>query len=173
MARKVFKTELSVKGIEQLKKDLLNYKNNTLKRKVNLLSSLLAEKGVVIAQINVAKLDAIFTGKLMSSIHTKYGGGSVDSAIFYIVADSEHAVYVEMGTGIVGAKKPYKGNLPAVYAQGKTIHQTQNGKYGWFYQDANGNWFFTEGMPSRPFMYNTTLELMRIVEKTAREVFKV
>ena len=34
MAKRVFKTDLSVKGIEQLKKDLLNYKNNILEQKI-------------------------------------------------------------------------------------------------------------------------------------------
>ena len=71
MAKRVFKTDLSVKGIEQLKKDLLNYKDNILQHKVDLLSKTLADRGVDIAQTNVARLDAIFTGELINSIHTK------------------------------------------------------------------------------------------------------
>jgi len=39
-------------------------------------------------------------------------------------------------------------------------------------KDENGNWYFTQGMPSRPFMYETSMELMNLVVKTAREVFK-
>jgi len=171
MAKRVFKTDLSVKGIEQLKKNLLNYKDNILQHKVDLLAKKLADKGVDIAQVNVARLDAIFTGELINSIHTKYGGSAKGTAIFYVVADSEHAIYVEIGTGIIGASKPYSGKLPVVYAQGKTIHHTKDGKYGWFYQDDNGNWYFTEGMPSRPFMYETSMELMNLVVKTAKEIF--
>ena len=171
MAKRVFKTDLSVKGIEQLKKDLLNYKDDILQHKVDLLSKTLADRGVDIAQTNVARLDAIFTGELINSIHTRYGGSSKGTAIFYIVADSDHAIYVEMGSGLIGASKPYPGKLPVAYAQGKTIHRTKNGKYGWFYQDDNGDWYFTEGMPSRPFMYETSLELMQLVVKTAKEVF--
>ena len=173
MAKRVFRSDLSVKGIEQLKKDLLDYKNNILQHKVDLLAYRLAELGVDFAQINVARLDAIFTGELISSIHSKYGGSGKGTAIFYVVADSEHAIYVEVGTGIIGAKSPYPGKLPVVYAQGKTIHHTANGKYGWFYQDANGNWYFTEGMPSRPFMYETAIELMGSVVSVAKEVFGV
>ena len=172
MGKHKFETELSVKGIKQLKKDLLNYKNNILQQKVQVLASTLAEKGVVIAKANVTRLDAIFTGELLNSIHTQNGGGTKGTAIFYVVADSEHAIYVELGSGIIGASKPYPGKLPVMYAQGKTIHHTKNGKYGWFYQDANGDWYFTEGMPSRPFMYETSLELMNLVVSTAREVFK-
>lgn len=171
MAKRKYVANLSVKGIEELKRELLNCKDNVLQHRVDLLVKILAEKGVDIAQANVAKLDAIFTGELISSIHTKYGGSAKGTAIFYVVADSEHAVYVELGTGMVGASKPYPGKLPVMYAQGKTIHHTKNGKYGWFYQDANGDWYFTEGMPSRPFMYETSLELMNLVVSTAKEVF--
>ena len=171
MARRVFKADLSVSGITQLKKELLNYKNYTLQSKVELLTKRLAEQGVFTAKSNITSLDAIFTGELINSIHTQYGGSAKGTAIFYVVADREHAVFVELGTGIEGAKKPYKGKLPVMYAQGKTIHHTKNGKYGWFYQDANGDWYFTEGMPSRPFMYETSLELMSIVVRTAKEVF--
>lgn len=172
MAKRKFSTDLSVKGIENLKKQLEHYKNKILQQKVDLLAKTLAEKGVDIAQVNVARLDAIFTGELITSIHTQYGGSTKGTAVFYVVADSQHAIYVEMGTGIIGAQKPYPGKLPAMYAQGKTIHYTDDGRYGWFYQDANGDWWFTEGMPSRPFLYETSIELMEKVVETAKEVFK-
>ena len=51
MTKRVFKTDLSVKGIEQLKKDLLNYKNNTLQKKVNLLAQRLAEKELLLPKV--------------------------------------------------------------------------------------------------------------------------
>ncbi len=171
MAKKKISVEFSQRGIEQLKRELLDYKD-TLQYKVDLLAKTLAETGVDVARANVARLDAIFTGELIASIHTEYGGSSKGTAIFYIVADSEHAIYVEMGSGLIGASKPYPGKLPVVYAQGKTIHHTKNGKYGWFYQDDNGDWYFTEGMPSRPFMYETSLEIMKKVVSVAKDIFK-
>ena len=175
MAKKVFKSDLSVKGLENLKKQLLDYKNNTLQQKLNLLAKRLAEKGVVIAQANIAGLDAIFTGELISSIHTRNGGGSKGTAIFYIVADSKHAAFVEFGTGQLGKEAPYPYPLPEGvewnYNTGKTIFEIEPGQYGWFYPGDDGKWYFTQGMPSRPFMYETSLELMRIVKETALEVF--
>ena len=162
---------VSLSGLNKFKRDIQNYKTNILQRKAELLVKRLAEKGVEIAKSNITNLDAVFTGELLSSIKAEKGGGTKGTAIFYVVADSEHAIYVEIGTGIVGASKPYPGKLPVIYAQGKTIHKTQNGKYGWFYQDKNGDWHFTEGMPSRPFMYETSLELMQLVVTTAKEVF--
>ena len=176
MAKKVFKTDLSVKGVENLKKALLNYKDNTLQQKVDLLAKALAENGVDIARVNVAKLDAIFTGELISSIHTSYGGSSKGTAIFYIVADSKHAAFVEFGTGQLGKEAPYPYPLPEGvewnYNTGKTIFEIEPGQYGWFYQGDDGKWYFTQGMPSRPFMYETSIELMQLVVRTAKEVFK-
>lgn len=170
-----FKTDLSVKGIEQLKKELLNYKNVELRQKVNKLVRLLAEKGVLIAQANITSYDAIFTGELLSSISAKNGGGTKGTAIFYIVADSRHAVFVEFGTGQIGSEAPYPYPLPPgvdwEYNSGKTIFEINPGQYGWFYPKGD-KWYFTQGMPSRPFMYETAMELQELILKTAREVFK-
>jgi hypothetical protein len=175
MAKRTFKAEFSQKGIEKLKQDLRNYQNNILQQKVELLARILAEKGVEIAKINVKRLDAIFTGELINSIHSQYGGGGNGTAIFYVVADSHHAAFVEFGTGQLGMEGGYPYPFPPgvdwQYNTGKTIFEISTGEYGWFYQDENGNWYFTQGMPSRPFMYETSMELMNLVVKTAREVF--
>ena len=141
--KRVFKTDLSTKGIDNLKKALLNYKNNILQQKVDLFASVLAQKGVDIAQINVAKLDAVFTGELISSIHTMYGGSSNGTAIFYVVASSDHAVFVEFGTGQRGQEAPYPYPFPPgtdwEYNVGKTIREIAPGEYGWFYK-RDGQW---------------------------------
>lgn len=175
MEKKAFKSDLSVKGLENLKKQLLYYKNNTLQQKLNLLAKTLSEKGVVIAQANIAGLDAIFTGELISSIHTRKGSGSKGIAIFYIVADSKHAAFVEFGTGQLGQEGGYPYPFPEgvvwEYNTGKTIFEIEPGQYGWFYPGDDGKWYFTQGMTSRPFMYETSLELMQIIKETALEVF--
>jgi hypothetical protein len=183
MAKYTFKSDLSVKGIENLQKELLNYKNNILQRKVDLLVKTLADKGVAMAKANVKDFDAIFTADLYDSIHTEFESSGKGTAIFYIVADSEHAIYVELGTGQMGAENPYPGKLPVTYMQGKSIQQAkediyvrgdlyiQEGDYFWIYIGEDGKTHITKGMPSRPFMYETSLDLYRIVEKTAKEVF--
>lgn len=165
-----FKASLSADSIRNLQKELEKYKDS-LTDKCRLLAERLAERGVEIARVQVAELDAIFTGELIQSLHSEYQGSTPYGAIFAVVADSSHAIYVEMGTGIVGAKHPYPGKLPAVYAQGKTIRQLADGRYGWFYKDKDGNWWFTEGMPSRPFLYNTSLELQNEVVRIAKDIF--
>lgn len=169
-----YKTDLSVQGIEKLKKELLNYKNVELQTKLNTFLKLLAEKGVDIAKANVKRLDAIFTGELISSISARQGSGTKNTAIFFIVADSEHAVFVEFGTGQIGSEAPYPYPLPPgvdwEYNSGKTIFEITPGQYGWFYPKGD-KWYFTQGMPSRPFMYETAMELQELILQTAKEVF--
>ena len=176
MARRRFKSDLSVEGITRLQKDLLNYKNNILQRNVTLLAQRLATKGVTFARANITKLDAIFTGELINSIQSRYGGSAGGNVIFYVIADSEHAAYVEFGTGQLGLEGSYPYPLPSgidwQYNTGKTIFEISPGKYGWFYPSDDGQWYFTQGMPSRPFMYETSLELMNLVVKTAKEIFR-
>ena len=169
-------TKLSADGIKDLRKWLANYKDNVLQHKVDLLAKTLAENGVNIAQIQVAKLDAIFTGELISSIHTRYGGTNKGVAVFFVVADSKHAAFVEFGTGQLGLEGSYPYPFPEDidwnYNTGKTIFEIAPGEYGWFYPGEDGKWYFTQGMPSSPFMYETWLELKSTVEKVAKEVFK-
>lgn len=175
MKHKPLKSDLSARGIQNLRKQLVHYKNNILQQKVDLLARMLAEKGVAIAQTNIATYDAIFTGELISSIEARYGGSTKGTAVFYVVADSRHAVFVEFGTGQIGLEGSYPYPFPEGvewnYNKGKTIFEISPGQYGWFYPMPDGTWRFTQGMPSRPFMYETAIELRGIVEKTAKEVF--
>lgn len=174
MAKKRYKVDiLSVSSIEKLKKDLQAYQND-LQRKCRLLAERLAEKGVEIAKIRIDTLGAVFTGELKSSVHAEDKGGNETKAIFAIVVDSRHAAFVEFGSGQMGQEAPYPYPLPDgvdwEYNTGKTIFEISPGEYGWFYQ-RDGQWYFTQGMPSRPFLYETFIELKSIVEKTAKEVF--
>lgn len=172
MAKRKFKVNiLSADSIEQLKKDLIAYQND-LETKIKLLCKRLADEGAEIAQANVVSLDAVFTGELFNSISSEQVEAGKNRAVFVVKASSEHAIYVEFGTGIVGAENPYPGELPVVYGVGKHIRQFGNGRYGWFYQ-RDGQWYFTEGMPSRPFMYMAGLDLHKKVHKVAKEIFNV
>lgn len=176
MAKRVFKADcLSVSSIRKLQKDLEKYRDS-LEYKAALLAKKLAERGVEIARVQVSSLDAVFTGELLSSIHSEYKSSQKGGAIFAVVADSDHAAFVEFGTGQMGMDKSYPYPLPEGvswdYATGKTIRKNATtGRYYWFYPGKDGKWHYTEGMPSRPFMYQTSMELMQEVVKVAKEVF--
>lgn len=162
------------KSIQAAVKALRDYENS-LEYKCRLLAETLAKKGVEIAKVQIADLDAIFTSELLQSINSEYVGSVKGGGVWAVVAGTDHAAFVEFGTGVVGKQSPYKGNLPEgvdwQYASGKTIRQLADGRYGWFYPADDGKWYFTEGMPSRPFMYLTAIELRDIVSQTAKVVF--
>ena len=174
MAKKVLQAELSVKGINELKKQLNAYKVNFLQRKLEELTRRLSERGVEIAKTNIATLDAVFTGELMESVFSKKENANSGNAVFFVVAESNHAAFVEFGTGQLGMEGGYPYPFPSGvqwnYNTGSTIFEFAPGQYGWFYE-RDGNWYFTQGMPSRPFMYETAMELANEVHRIAKEVF--
>lgn len=176
MAKKVFKADLSISSIRQLQKELEKYRNS-LTYKCRLLAEKLSVRGVEIARVQIADLDAIFTGELIQSLHSEYKDSNKYGAVFAVVTDSDHAAFVEFGTGQRGMDSPYPYPLPDGvswdYATGKTIRQNaKTGAYYWFYPGQDGQWHYTEGMPSRPFMYLTSMELIKEIPKIAKEVFE-
>lgn len=182
MIRHEIKFSLSEKSIRQAINALEAYKKE-LKDKCNLLCRRLAEKGVEIARAEIVNLDAVFTSELLDSIHSEDKG----NGIWAVVAGTDHALFVEFGTGQVGQQSPYPYEFPEgiswSYNTGKTIRQALNdivihgstfvktGEYYWTYIGKDGKAHITKGMPSRPFMYNTANELMDKIVETAREVF--
>lgn len=174
MAKKVYKADaLSVSDMRKLADDLHRYANS-LEHKARLLAERLSERGVEVARVRIADLDAIFTGELLSSIHSEYKGSFKGGGIFMVVADSSHALFVEYGTlGSMGGKKEYPYPFPEgvswEYGSGKTIH-LRNGEYGWWYPK-NGKWYWSSGMDARPFMMETAVTIHSIVAKTAKEIF--
>lgn len=175
MAKKVIKSNLSLRGIRKMQEELEKYKDE-LTIKCRDFASRLSERGVEIARVQIADLDAIFTGELIASIHSEYKDSTKYGAIFAVVADSSHACFVEFGTGQRGEDKPYPYPLPEGvswdYNVGKTIRQNPvTGRYFWFYPGQDGKWHYTEGMPARPFMYMASMELIRGAPKIAKEIF--
>lgn len=175
MAKKTLKSDLSISSIRNLQKELEKYKDS-LTFKCRELAERLSERGVEIARVQIADLDAIFTGELIQSLHSEYKGSTPYGAIFAVVTDSKHAAFVCFGTGQRGEDKPYPYPLPEGvswdYNVGKTIRQNAvTGRYFWFYPGRDGKWHYTEGMPARPFLYLTSMELIREVPKIAKEVF--
>lgn len=185
MTKKTISITLSSKSIENAIKELEKYKNS-LEYKTRLLAETLAERGVEIARVKVADFDAILSGELIGSIHDEYVESIPCGAIFAVVCDSKHAVFVEFGTGERGKEFPAE-HLPEGlvwdYNIGSTIKVAEHdinfkngtvikaGEHYWFYPGKDGKWHITKGMPSRPFMYETWAELYKIVPSVATEIF--
>ena len=102
MAKKIT-INLSQKSIQDAISQIKAYKND-LAYKCQLLAEKLSERGVEIARLQLSDLDAVFTTELISSIHAEYKGSVKGGGIWAVVAGTDHAVFVEFGTGIVGKR---------------------------------------------------------------------
>lgn len=153
---------LSVKEINRAIREVEKYKAE-LNAKVSMLIEALTDYGVEIAKVQVRQLGAWYTGELESSIS---GYFSPSTGVGIIKAGAPYAVYVEFGTGVVGAGSPHPA--PAGWRYDVNAH----GESGWwYYNDRDGKMHWTKGMQSRPFMYNTARELEQECVKIAKEVF--
>lgn len=158
-------------------KEINNYIND-LESVCELFVEELANKGVEIAKSQIQQLDAVFTGELMASTKVFKLPKIPNGYSCLIINDSEHAAFVEFGTGWGGYENPYPYPLPPSinweYVVGDQIlANAEKGVYGWWYKGDDGKSYFTYGMESRPFMTNTSIQLMDIVEQTARKVFRL
>ena len=141
--------DLSPGSIENAIREVKHIQEN-LKPAMMHLISYLAEKGVEVARAELIFFEdpAYYTGELSESIRsdtTKDGVGSV-------IADCEYAIYVEYGTGYYFDD----GNEDGIGRSGKPMHSMT----GWYYLNKkDGKVYHTYGMPARPFMHNTLLDL--------------
>jgi hypothetical protein len=155
----------AIKELQQYKKDV--------ETKTRLLVQRLTDYGAEIARVKIVSMGAYYTGELLSCVDGYYSP-SLNAGFVRITSD--HAAFVEFGTGIKGQNSPhrngeYLARASWSYASGKKIFTTQDGRVGWIYPTDDGGFRFTEGMPSRPFMYETSLELQSNFQRVAKEVF--
>lgn len=80
-----------------------------------------------------------------------------------ITASTDHAMFVEFGTGIVGASDPHPYNY-----LGWEYDVNGHGIDGWTYPK-NGRFYHTLGQPSNPFMYRTAKYLTENAERILNE----
>ena len=165
MPKQINFTYDSPSSIDAAIRDLQVY-TSIITYKCKILAGRLANIGVELARVNVADFDAIYSGELLSSIKAEYNGNIPDGASWMIVTDCPCAFYVEFGTGIVGADNPH----PDPGIAGWKYDINQHGDLGWYYFK-DGEWHWTKGMPSRPFMYQTAMDIRSRIESVAREVF--
>lgn len=162
MAKTVIKFSLNEKDIDRAISELKVFKREFL-RKCESLIEALTDYGVEVAKVEVAQLDAVYTGELMNSIVGYY---SPTYNVGIIKAGAYYAAYVEFGTGVVGSKSPHPN------PQGWQYDVNNHGDEGWVYYDEDSGGFRrTRGFKSRPFMHNTARDLEKNCERIVREVF--
>jgi phage gpG-like protein len=154
--------QLSEESIKAAIKELNAYKRE-LSQKARILVQRLIDAGVEIAKQEVMTLGAFDSGELRDSLD---GLMYTDGAHGIIFTNCGHAAFVEFGTGVVGAGSPHP-TMPWQY------DVNDHGEKGWvYYDEKQGRFRWTKGMPSRPYMYLTARQLEERVEAIAREVFQ-
>ncbi len=169
---KTITVSLDPQGIANAIKELQQYKKD-VERKTQLLVQRLTDLGAEVARVKIVSMGAYYSGELLSGVDG-YFSPLLNTG--FVRVTSDHVAFVEFGTGVKGQNSPHKnGEYLAKaawqYASGPKIFTTKNGRVGWIYPTDDGGYRFTEGMVSRPFMYETALEIQREFPRLAKEVF--
>lgn len=164
MAKRI-KATLSQSSIQQAIREIEQYKQDVIS-KTKIFAQRLADEGVILAKVKIMEYPAVYTGELLNSIMDKPGAIITNGSQWIIYTGCQWAQFVEFGTGITGSENPHPDTGIANWKYDANEH----GDAGWHYYK-DGEWHWTKGMPSRPFMYETARDLAKLMPKIAREVF--
>lgn len=177
--RPPLKANLSVSSLNDLKKQLLDYKAE-LADKCEIFVKRLADEGITVGKQNVGGFGKYITfsmqteprkdgckaiilasenGKIISSWQTKDG---------IKTAEVSPLLMAEFGSGW-GAENPM--NVPGV-GQGTFPNQSHAyDKEGWYWIDLDGNLNHSYGITAKMPMYKARLEIVKKVTTIAKEIF--
>lgn len=166
--RYVFRSDLSEEGIDNLIRQLEQYRRD-LQRKCSLLVQRLCQEGipVVDAYIAASKGDS---NKAHTTEVSLDGNGNIQMAS--LILKGPDILFIEFGAGIHynnGNAHPKAGEFG--YGVGTYPGQTHAINPGyWWYKDGE-TLHFSQGTQATMPMYNASLEIMRKVNDVAHEVF--
>lgn len=179
MAKKVFKSDLSVKGVEALKSQLLQYKDS-LPIKCEKLVSRLLQSGVKVSQ---AKISESPLGKYVTVTTNisadKMGCKGILLAKGAVKEQEGYAPFsillaIEFGAGIHYNPTPNPNADKFGFGVGTFPGQVHAFEDTWFYWDENSQeWKPTHGVKATMPMYSADMEIVKNVTKIAKEVFGV
>lgn len=183
MAKRKFKATLSVDGIEQLKRDLLNHKDNILQQNIREYVSRLLQIGISVSQarVNESPLGKYIT--LSTNISAdKMGckGILIAKGVVKEEVDSNGNAYppfstilaVEFGAGIHFNPIPNPNADKFGLGVGTFPGQLHAFEDTWFYWEENEQkWKPTHGVKATMPMYNARMEMANNLVKIAKAVF--
>lgn len=178
MAKKVFKSDLSVNGIESLKSQLLQYKDS-LSIKCETLVSRLLQSGVEVSQSKISESPLGKYVTVTTNISAdKMGCKGILLAKGAVKEQEGYAPFsillaIEFGAGVHFNPTPnplISSEFP--YGVGTFPGQTHAYQDMWFYWDENTQeWKPTHGVKATMPMYSADMEIIQNVVKFAKEVF--
>lgn len=178
MAKKPFKSDLSIKGLNDLKRQLLQYKDN-LPMKCEKLVSRLLQSGVEVSQTKISESPLGKYVTVTTNISAdKMGCKGILLAKGTVKEQEGYAPFsillaIEFGAGIHYNPTPnplISSEFP--YGVGTFPDQTHAYQDIWWYWDENmQEWRPTHGVKATMPMYSADMEIIKNVVKIAREVF--
>ena len=178
MAKKVFKADLSVNGIEALKSQLLQYKDNLPIKCEKLVSSLLQS----CVEVSQAKISESPLGKYVTVTTNisanKMGCKGVLLAKGAVKEQEGYAPFsiliaIEFGAGAHFNPTPNPLSAEMGYGVGTfpgQVHAMEPG--GWyFWSEEKQQWIHSYGVKATMPMYSADMQIIQNVVKTAKEVF--
>lgn len=178
MAKKVFTSDLSVKGIEALKKQLLQYKDD-LSNKCEKLVSRLLQSGIEVANTSISESPLGKYVTVTTNISAdKMGCNGILLAKGEVREQEGYAPFsillaIEFGAGIhfnptsnplIGTDFPYGvGTFP-----GQT-HAYQD--MWWYWDESDNEWRPTHGVKATMPMYKAGEKIESEILKTVKDVF--
>lgn len=137
----------------------------SMQRKADELCRRLAEAGVAASVAGVAHDES---GELRGSIRWE----KLAERDYLVVADCGYAVYVELGTGVVGSGGAYPAERPAwAGAPGSRSRAVGSDGTWTYYDEKQSRWRATRGQVPQGFMARGARAVRQTVVKTAKEVF--
>lgn len=170
---------LSIEDIENLKNDLLNYKNNVLNKLPQFVKEL-TDAGLPVIEARMAQATVKYDEKGIKSgadtSHNKYVTLSYTdtSAKATLVVEGEELLFIEFGAGVnyntaVGTSPHPKGEefgfLIGSYGKG------YGARKAWGYYDKSGNLIITRGVKATMPVYSALVEISNRYIEIARKVF--
>lgn len=164
MSRRI-DVRLSASSIDAAIRELESYRSS-FEGRLDELCRRLAQLGMEVAVRNIP----VYTGDLKSSVRVEHKG----PRSWAVVSDSDHAAFVEFGTGVVG-EGTYKGELPEEWGYDERRTPSAHSKADptvWYYFDpVAGEVRHTRGQAGKGYMLAASQEMRRQAAAIAREVF--
>ncbi len=98
-----------------------------------------------------------WTGELLSSVHSELNESDQSITVY---VDADYAIYVEYGTGVVGASNPHPDATAAGYRY--NVRGRNENEYWSFEKD--GKWYSTKGQEPKAFMLRAEQRIREYLE---------
>lgn len=190
MARKVYRVDiLSPSSIENLKKDLMEYRDQELPDKMMRFVSRLADLGISVAKENTSVLDDLGNVSSLVSFTKQVDSDKYGAKAIMIMADKMPMIKSWLGAGGEVKTAEVSPSLMYEYGSGENAKdenefknpqggrgtfpgQTHaNDPEGWKWQDLDGTWHHSKGIAPTTPMHKATIAMSSQVINIAKEVF--